>query len=265
MQPQKLRRGAGRLQAKSAAKASENRTKRREFRESGHPAIEPSVHRFDLGRLPTSSVLRLSTRPVAPLPDPFTLLLATRNPGKVDELAARLADLPVRLVSAAEVPGAPEVDEDAPTLRGNAEKKARALFALTGTPALADDTGLEVDALGGAPGVHSARYAGPEADDVANRARLLAAMTGVRDRTARFRTVLAFADADGVQCFDGVCEGVVTTEEIGEGGFGYDALFRPLDGDGRTFAQMDAAEKNRISHRGRALDRFAAFLHRRLS
>jgi len=187
------------------------------------------------------------------------LVLATRNPGKVDELAARLGSLGVDLTSAAAL-DAPEVEEDADTLRGNAEKKARALFAFSGLPSLADDTGLEVDALGGAPGVFSARYAGPEADAVANRAKLLAALADGDERTARFRTVLAYADDEGVRFFDGVCEGRITEVEEGDGGFGYDSIFSPSDGDGRTFAQMTTAEKNRISHRGRALDTFARWL-----
>ena len=188
------------------------------------------------------------------------LVLATRNAGKVAELEARLAGLGVELVSAAALDDAPEVEEDAETLRGNAEKKARALWGHTGRPSLADDTGLEVDALDGAPGVRSARYAGEDADDEANRRKLLAELAGASTRTARFRTVLAYADGDGVRYFDGVCEGLIATEEEGAGGFGYDALFRPADGDGRTFAQMRTDEKNRISHRGRALDAFAAWL-----
>ena len=185
------------------------------------------------------------------------LVLATRNPGKVAELAARLGG--VDLVTAAEL-GAPEVEEDADSLRGNAEKKARALYDHAGLPSLADDTGLEVDALGGAPGVWSARFAGPAADAVANRALLLDRLGGAADRSARFRTVLAFADAEGVRFFDGVCEGTITTEEAGTAGFGYDSVFRPVDGDGRTFAEMRADEKNRISHRGRALDAFVRWL-----
>jgi XTP/dITP diphosphohydrolase len=201
------------------------------------------------------------------------LVLATRNPGKLAELRARLIGLPVALVSAAEV-GAPEVDEDADTLRGNAEKKARALHAHTGLPALADDTGLEVDALGGAPGVFSARYAGPEADESANRLKLLDALAGAPDRRARFRTVLAFADGAAVHFFDGVCDGAITAEEFGTEGFGYDAVFRPDEQPvdtspgqpegARTFAEMTKEEKNRISHRGRALDAFVAFLAARL-
>ncbi|MEM1057178.1 MAG: RdgB/HAM1 family non-canonical purine NTP pyrophosphatase [Bacteroidota bacterium] len=188
------------------------------------------------------------------------LVLATRNAGKVAELRDRLAALGTEVVSAAEVDGAPEVDEDRDTLRGNAEKKARALYLHTGLAALADDTGLEVDALDGAPGVFSARFAGHEADDAANRAHLLVRLGAVTDRDARFRTVLAFVDSSGTQFFDGVCEGTILREERGEGGFGYDALFVPADGDGRTFAEMDKFEKNTISHRGRALDAFAAWL-----
>lgn len=189
------------------------------------------------------------------------LVLATRNPGKVAELEARLPET-IELVSAAEIPGAPDVVEDAPTLIGNAEKKARALYVHTGLPSLADDTGLEVDALGGAPGVRSARFASETATDAANRAHLLRQLEDVSDRTARFRTVLAYIDAAGLHTFDGVCDGTITTEEIGTKGFGYDALFRPAEGDGRTFAEMTKAEKNEISHRGRALDAFTRWLRR---
>jgi XTP/dITP diphosphohydrolase len=192
------------------------------------------------------------------------IVLATRNPGKVAELRALLADLPVELVSAADIDGATEVEEDAPTLEGNARKKAEALHRHTGLPALADDTGLEVGALGGAPGVHSARFAGPDADAERNRARLLRDLEGATDRQARFRTVLAFADGGDVQFFEGVCEGQITEAERGKGGFGYDALFQPED-ETQTFAEMPAEAKNRISHRGRALRSFAAFLRDRLA
>ncbi|GAB5537724.1 MAG: RdgB/HAM1 family non-canonical purine NTP pyrophosphatase [Rubricoccaceae bacterium] len=187
------------------------------------------------------------------------LVLATRNPGKVAELAARLPDA-IELVSAAEIPGAPDVEEDAPTLIGNAEKKARALYAHTGLPSLADDTGLEVDALDGAPGVRSARFASETATDAENRAYLSRQLEGVTQRSARFRTVLAYVDAEGLRTFDGVCEGDITTQEVGNEGFGYDSLFRPADGDGRTFAEMSKAEKNDISHRGRALGAFTQWL-----
>ena len=186
-----------------------------------------------------------------------TLVLATHNPGKVAELAERLGGA-FALVSAADVPGAPDVDETAATLAGNAMLKAVALFAHTGRRALADDTGLLVDALGGAPGVRSARYAGPDA--AANRARLLADLAGQENRAARFETVLALASDAGVRLFTGVCTGRILDAPRGAGGFGYDALFVPDDGDGRTFAEMTTAEKGRISHRSRALSAFVAEL-----
>jgi len=190
-----------------------------------------------------------------------SILLATRNAGKVAELARRLEPLGIDLRSAADLPDAPDVEEDADTLVGNAVKKAAELSrAAGGVPALADDTGLEVDALDGAPGVRSARYAGEPSDDAANRALLLRSLAGETDRRARFRTVLAFDDGDAVHTFDGVCEGHILDGERGDGGFGYDRLFVPDEGDGRTFAEMSADEKNRISHRGRALDAFVDWL-----
>lgn len=191
------------------------------------------------------------------------IVLATRNAGKVAEMRALLAGLPVELLPAEAVAGAPEVEETAATLEGNAEKKARALHTHTGLPALADDTGLEVEALGGRPGVHSARYAGPEADDAANRARLRHDLAGATNRAAQFRTVIAYLDEQGLHTFEGVCRGRIIDEERGTGGFGYDALFVP-EGETRTFAELSAEEKNAISHRGRALRAFAAFLRNRL-
>ena len=195
----------------------------------------------------------------------MTLVLATRNAGKLAEMQARLEGTGIVLLSAGAVDG-PDVVEDAPSLQGNALLKARALHAHAGLPALADDTGLEVDALGGAPGVHSARYAGPESDDKANRSRLLAELRSAGDagRRARFRTVLAFVDDDGERLFEGACDGEITDEERGAGGFGYDSLFVPDDqpaGAGRrTFAEMTKEEKNRISHRGRAVDAFVEWI-----
>ncbi len=195
---------------------------------------------------------------------PITIVLATRNPGKVAEIRALLADVPVQLLAAADIEGAPDVDEDAPTLEGNASKKARVLHVHTGLPALADDTGLEVDALGGRPGVHSARYAGPAVTDVANRARLRRDLAGASGRAAQFRTVVAFAEAGTVRYFEGVCKGHILDEERGAGGFGYDALFVP-EGESRTFAELTPAEKNALSHRGHALRKFVAYLRERLS
>ncbi len=196
-----------------------------------------------------------------PMPAPARLVLATRNPGKVAELRTLMADLPIALVPASEVAGAPAVEEDRPTLRGNAEKKAAALHAHTGLPALADDTGLEVAALDGRPGVHTARFAGPDADGAANRAHLLRALDGRTDRAARFRTVLAYVTGDGARFFEGTCPGVITRDERGEAGFGYDAVFVPK-GHTQTFAEMPAETKNAVSHRRRALDAFRAYLER---
>jgi XTP/dITP diphosphohydrolase len=198
------------------------------------------------------------------MPAPRRLVLATRNPGKVAELRALMADLSVELVPAAKVEGAPEVEEDRPTLRGNAEKKAAALHAHTGLPALADDTGLEVAALDGRPGVHTARFAGPDADGAANRAHLLDVLDGRADRTARFRTVLAYVTEGGARFFEGTCPGTIIREERGAAGFGYDAVFVP-EGHTQTFAEMPAAAKNAVSHRRRALDAFRAYLERTLA
>lgn len=195
----------------------------------------------------------------SPLPALSSLVLATRNAGKVRELSRRLDGLGLHLTAAPEE--APPVEEDAPTLVGNALKKARALHVFTGRPALADDTGLEVDALGGQPGVHSARFAGPEATDADNRRRLLERLAATPEaaRSARFRTVLALVTADGERTFEGVCEGRIERAERGAEGFGYDALFVP-EGHRETFAEMPLDLKNRISHRARALDAFVAYL-----
>lgn len=181
------------------------------------------------------------------------LLIATRNPGKLAEIRAlfRMPGLDVHSVM--DLAEAPEVEEDRPTLEGNAVKKAGVLARHAGTWALADDTGLEVDALGGSPGVHSARYAGPACDDAANVDKLLAALEGIADRRARFRTVVALADPTGWSAWvEGVCEGLIARSRAGTGGFGYDPVFLP-DGSAETFAEMGAARKNRISHRARAL------------
>ncbi|MFM2076853.1 MAG: hypothetical protein RJA49_743, partial [Actinomycetota bacterium] len=143
--------------------------------------------------------------------------------------------------------------EDAGTLEGNARLKAAAICAATGMAAVSDDTGLFVDALDGAPGVDTAYYAGPDATYAENRAKLLAALAGVADRRCRFRTVVMVVWPDGTElAVDGVCEGAIATEERGERGFGFDPLFIPDDGDGRTFSEMSEAEKNTMSHRGRA-------------
>lgn len=188
------------------------------------------------------------------------LVCASANPDKVVEIAALLDGIAVLLPRPSEVP---DVVEDADTLVGNARLKAAAICAATGRAAVADDTGLEVDALGGAPGVYAARYAGEGVTYADNRAKLLAELAGVAEpeRTARFRTVVMVVRPDGSETVvEGVCEGLIAPVERGARGFGYDAVFVPLDGDGRTFAEMSDAEKNAISHRGRAFAALAAAL-----
>ena len=190
------------------------------------------------------------------------LAFASGNQHKVAEIAAMLRPRGWEVV-----PLALTVDEDAPTFAGNAEKKARAALAASGLPSLADDSGLEVDALDGAPGVLSARYAGEPCDDGANNRKLLGALAGVpaARRTARFRCALVFVDGDGTRLgADGSCEGRIGEAPRGAGGFGYDPLFL-VDGDarGRTMAELLPDEKNRISHRARALEKMVRLLEER--
>jgi len=192
------------------------------------------------------------------------LLFATHNRGKLRELGELVAPLGFEVLSADDARLAP-VEEDAATFEGNAVKKARAAHAATGWPALADDSGLEVDALGGAPGVRSARFAGEAiathpalragAQDAANNARLLHAMAAVADgqRTARFRCALAFADGAELIVTHGTCEGAIARAPRGAHGFGYDPLFLVAAAPGRTMAELAPDEKNRVSHRGQAL------------
>jgi XTP/dITP diphosphohydrolase len=190
------------------------------------------------------------------------LVFATRNKGKLVELRELLPNIAVLSIDeAAQRIGhpIPDVVEDADTFAGNASKKAREVSAFTKLPALADDSGLEVDALDGAPGVISARYAGDQHDDAANNAKLLAALTGIAQdkRTARFRAVLALADATGplgdrVITADGTCEGTILTAPRGTGGFGYDPLFFSPE-LGMTFAEAGIGPKSDLSHRARAM------------
>lgn len=190
------------------------------------------------------------------------LVFATRNKGKLVELRQLLPGVDVLSVDDAAARlghSIPDVVEDADSFVGNASKKAREVSRATGLPALADDSGLEVDALGGAPGVYSARYAGEHAGDAANNAKLLAALAEVpgEQRTARFRASLAFADVTGplgaeVITADGVCEGVILDALRGTGGFGYDPLFFVTE-RGKTFAELDVAAKGELSHRARAM------------
>jgi XTP/dITP diphosphohydrolase len=180
----------------------------------------------------------------------ITVVCASANPDKVAEIQRLLAGEVELLPRPDDVP---DVVEDADTLVGNARLKAVAIMQATGMPAIADDTGLEVAALGGAPGVHTARYAGEGCSYADNRAKMLQEMDGIADRSAAFKTVAMIVWPDRSElAFEGVCAGTIATEERGSVGFGYDAIFAPVDGDGRTFAEMSHTEKNAVSHRGRA-------------
>ncbi len=185
---------------------------------------------------------------------------ATANPHKLDEIREILGATVVVLGRPADLA---EVEEDASTLEGNAELKVAAVVAASGEPALADDTGLEVDALRGAPGVRSARYGGPEADDEKNYNKLLGELRELganapEQRRARFRTVVILGWPDGRRLVGrGVVEGTIATTPRGDRGFGYDPVFIPDEGDGRTFGEMWPEEKHSLSHRGRALRELA--------
>lgn len=182
------------------------------------------------------------------------LVVASSNPGKIAELAALLDGLFLVEPRPAELA---ETIEDGETLEANATKKAVEVQAFSGTAALADDTGLFVTALGGRPGVRTARYAGEDATNADNIAKLLAELDGQADRRAEFRTVIAVVELDGsVRLAHGAVAGRIAVSSTGTDGFGYDPLFIPDEGDGRTFAQMSSAEKNTVSHRGRALQDF---------
>jgi XTP/dITP diphosphohydrolase len=182
-----------------------------------------------------------------------TFVLATANGHKAEEMRAVLTPLGVELVD--RPIGVEVVDETGATLEANALLKARAIVAATGRAAIADDTGLFVDALDGQPGVHSARYAGAAASYDENVTKLLRELSGVSTpRTARFVTVIAAAYPDGATfCVEGELKGVITEARLGDQGFGYDPVFVPDDAGGRTLAQLGAEEKNDLSHRGRAL------------
>lgn len=182
------------------------------------------------------------------------LVLATRNRNKVIELVALLGDLGITIRTLDEFPDAPDVVEDGDTCEANAVKKARAIAESTGLPVVADDTGLEVDALGGRPGVYAARYAGEDATYEDNCRKLLRELTGVprEQRTARFLTVAAIAlPSDGIRVAKGTLEGVIAEEASGTLGFGYDPVFL-IPELGKTLAQLPADQKNTISHRAKA-------------
>lgn len=193
------------------------------------------------------------------------LVLASRNDGKVRELARLLEGLPVVVRSLGEVGITDDLREDGETFAANALQKVDQVVARTGRACLADDSGLEVSALGGAPGVFSARFAGEPRDDGRNNRKLLAALASVVEpRRARFRCTVAFADPEGPlgarrEVFEGACEGRILTAPRGSSGFGYDPLFVP-DGHDETFAELGPKPKDRVSHRGRAMRAFRDWL-----
>lgn len=191
------------------------------------------------------------------------LILATKNQHKVEEIKALLADVPVRILSLRDFPDIPEVEETGVTFAENAEIKAKAVSSATGKIALADDSGLEVDALGGQPGVRSNRFAGPGATDQDKYMHILELLEGVpnEERTARFRAAVAVSTPEGeTVVVEGTCEGRIAHEPKGTGGFGYDPIFY-LPDLGKTMAELTPEEKNAVSHRGKALRAAKKVLH----
>jgi len=191
------------------------------------------------------------------------IVLATHNRGKMEEMSAILGHLPVELLTLDAFPEIGDIPETGNTLKENAFIKAETVHRLTGLPALADDTGLEVDALNGAPGIYSARYAGADATFDDNCQKMLKELHGIpiEKRTARFRTVIAFVNGGEKEWVEGVAEGRIIEDKRGIGGFGYDPIFYypPLR---KTFAELDSVEKNSISHRGKALRNFCGILEK---
>lgn len=187
------------------------------------------------------------------------IVFATHNAHKVSEVQAVLGS-EYQLVTATEAGITEEIPETQPIIEGNALQKARYVYEHTGLNCFADDTGLEVEALNGAPGVYSARYAGEHVSYADNNVLLLKNLAGCENRKARFRTVIALIVDGKEYLFEGRVEGAIATEPHGEGGFGYDPLFVP-EGSQLTFAEMSSEAKNKISHRGRAVAKLVAFLH----
>ena len=185
------------------------------------------------------------------------LAFATTNPHKVREIQSMVSDIDILDLNA--LHWNTPIEETEHTLHGNAILKAKTIADTLEIACFAEDTGLEVDALDGAPGVYSARYAGDDANAEKNMAKLMSEMQGVSDRSARFRTVIALIIDDAVHIFEGKVEGTIAETPSGSQGFGYDPLFTPI-GHTRTFAEMTDEEKNNISHRGRATEKFIAFL-----
>ena len=187
------------------------------------------------------------------------LVIASRNKDKIRELEDLLDPLGIRVRSALDFPELEEVEEDLPTLEGNALKKARYVHGVTGLPALSDDTGLEVEALNGAPGVYSARYAGLDVTYDDNVTKLLSEMEGKDHRDAQFRTAVAFITSSDEHVFEGIAKGSITSERRGDNGFGYDPVFFS-EAFGKTYAELTKEEKQSVSHRGKAVRAFVEFL-----
>lgn len=186
------------------------------------------------------------------------LVFATHNPGKLKEVREMLAPK-YEVVGLHDLNDHEDIIEDAPTLEGNAIIKAHTVWQRHGLPCFSDDTGLEIDALNGAPGVYSARYAGPAKDPQDNMDKVLHELEGINDREAQFRTAVALQWNGKYKIFEGIVRGSIATERRGAKGFGYDPIFIP-EGFPTSFAQMDAAAKNAISHRGRAIKALVDFL-----
>lgn len=187
------------------------------------------------------------------------LVFATNNAHKLEEIRAILGDK-VEILSLKDIHCEADIPETADTLEGNAKLKAEYIHAHYGLDCFADDTGLEVEALGGAPGVYSARYAGGDGhDSEANMKKLLAELDGKENRKAQFRTVICLMEGEEIHLFEGIVKGEIIREKRGASGFGYDPVFVP-EGHTETFAEMGAEEKNKISHRARAVQRLCDFL-----
>ncbi len=189
-----------------------------------------------------------------------TIILASNNKNKVREIKAKLSPLNIDVISQREAGYDIEVEENGSTCEENAILKAKAIYNLAKAPVISDDGGLEVDFLDGKPGIHSARFCGPDATDQDRYNKILELMKDVEDdkRAARFRCEICYIDENGqVKIFEGICEGKIAKEPAGDDDFGYDPIF--LVGD-RTFAQMSQEEKNKISHRGKAIDKLVDYL-----
>ncbi|WP_031427986.1 non-canonical purine NTP diphosphatase [Flavimarina sp. Hel_I_48] len=192
----------------------------------------------------------------------MTLVFATHNPNKLKELQALVPDF-IQLKSLTDIGCTEEIIEDAPTIEGNALLKARFIKQKYNLDCFADDTGLEVAALNGEPGVYSARYAGEQKNADDNMKKLLKALQDTRNRKARFKTVIALSLNNKEYTFEGICNGAITEEKMGDSGFGYDPIFRP-ETYWETFAEMPLALKNSIGHRGKAVQKLVDFLKEKL-